>query len=423
MWEAIRANKRKSAGLVILLAFVLMFLGYAIGGSFDPQAGGILGVVIAMAMWVGMMLASVAGGEKILLATTGAREVTRDSAPRLFNLVEEMKIASGLPAMPRVYLIDSDVPNAFAVGLNPKRASVAVTTGLLARLNRDELQGVIAHEIGHISNRDTLFMTLAGVTVGAIVILADLYLRGMRFGAGRSRSSSRGGGQAAAILFIIALVFAVVAPLLAQILYFACSRRREYLADASGAQFTRYPDGLASALEKISTFQGEGLRVSKAVAPMFTVNPLSAAGSGSSIFSTHPPTADRIRVLRGMGKSSSLAAYEEAFRETHRNRSVIGARNLASSIESGIREPSATDTEADPTRQWRTVQDLLHKVNQYSIIACACGLNIKLPPAFDRKTVSCPRCGTTHEVPLAELTAAATVPRTAMNKPIKPVRK
>jgi heat shock protein HtpX len=370
-----------------------------------------------------MMLVSVAGGDKILLATTGAREVTHDSAPQLFNLVEEMKIASGLPAMPRIYLIDADVPNAFAVGLNPKRASVAVTAGLLARLNRDELQGVIAHEIGHISNRDTLFMTLAGVTVGAIIILADLYLRGMRFGAGRSRSSSKGGGQAAAILFVIALVFAIVAPLLAQVLYFACSRRREYLADASGAQFTRYPDGLASALEKISSFQGEGLRVSKAVAPMFTVNPLSASGSGSSIFSTHPPTNDRIRVLRGMGKNSSLAAYEEAFRETHRNRSVIGARNLASSVESGIREPSATDTKADPTRQWRTVQDLLHKVNQYSIIACACGLNIKLPPAFDQKTVRCPRCGTTHEVPLAELTTAATVLQTAMNQPTKPVRK
>ena len=124
-----------------------------------------------------------------------------------------------------------------------------------------------------------------------------------------------------------------------------------------------------------------------------------------------------------MGKNSSLAAYEEAFRETHRNRSVIGARNLASSVESGIREPSATDTKADATRQWRTVQDLLHKVNQYSIIACACGLNIKLPPAFDQKTVRCPRCGATHEVPLAELTTAATVLQTAMNQPMKPVRK
>ena len=424
MWEAIRANKRKSALLIMVLASVLLFLGYAIGGSIEPKQGGVLGVLIAMAVWVVLVLVSVAGGEKILLATTGAHEVTHDSAPQLFNIVEEMKIASGLPAMPRVYIIDSNVPNAFAVGLNPKRASVAVTTGLLARLDRDELQGVIAHELGHISNRDTLFMTLAGVTMGAIIILADFYLRGMRFGmGGRSRSSSKSGGQAAAIMFIVAIVFAIVAPILAQMLYFACSRKREYLADASGAQFTRYPEGLASALEKISSYQGEGLKVSKAVAPMFTVNPLSAASSGSSIFSTHPPSQDRIRVLRSMAKGSSLAAYEEAFRETHKNRSVIGARNLASSVENGIRAASAPETKPDATKQWRSAQDLLQKASQYATIACACGLNIKLPPAFDQKTVVCPRCGTSHAVPLAALTAAATVLQTAMNKPMKPVRK
>jgi heat shock protein HtpX len=424
MWEAIRANKRKSALLITALASVLLILGYAIGGSFDPQSGGVLGVLIAMAVWVVLVLVSVAGGEKILLATTGAHEVTHETAPQVFNIVEEMKIASGLPAMPRVYIIDSNVPNAFAVGLNPKRAAVAVTTGLLARLDRDELQGVIAHEIGHISNRDTLFMTLAGVTMGAIIILADFYLRGMRFGLGRSRSSSsKGGGQAAAIMFIIALVFAILAPILAQMLYFACSRKREYLADASGAQFTRYPEGLASALSKISSYQGEGLKVNKAVAPMFTVNPLAAAGRGSSVFSTHPPTEDRIRVLRGMGKSSSLAAYEEAFRATHKNRSVLGARNLASSVENGIRERSAPETKPDAAKQWRSAQDLLQKASQYATIACACGLNIKLPPAFDQKTVVCPRCGTSHQVPLAELTAAATVLQTAMNKPMKPVRR
>lgn len=424
MWEAIQANKRKSALLIMVLASVLLFLGYAIGGSFDPKSGGVLGVLVAMAVWVVLVLASVGGGEKILLATTGAHEVTHDSAPQVFNIVEEMKIASGLPAMPRVYIIDSDVPNAFAVGLNPKRAAVAVTTGLLARLDRDELQGVIGHEIGHISNRDTLFMTLAGVTMGSIIILADFYLRGMYFGMGnRSRNSSKGGGQAAAIMFVIALLFAILAPILAQLLYFACSRKREYLADASSAQFTRYPEGLASALLKISSFQGKGLKVNKAVAPMFTVNPLSAAGSRSSIFSSHPPTEDRIRVLRGMGKGSSLAAYEEAFRETHKNRSVLGARNLTNSVENGIREPAAAGTKPEAAKQWRSVQDLLHKVNQYATIACACGLNIKLPPAFDQKSVVCPRCGMSHPVPLAELTAAATVLQTAMNKPMKPIRK
>lgn len=422
MWEAIRANRRKSAVLIVLLASVLMGMGYAIGVVTDP-AGGPYGVMIAMGIWILMMVTSMAGGEKLLLFSAGAREVTHNEAPQLLNVVEEMQIAAGLPATPRVFIIDNPAPNAFAVGLKPARACVAVTSGLLARLDRDELQGVIAHEIGHISNRDTLFMTLAGITVGAIIMLADLFLRrGLRFAFG-GRRSSKGGAQGAIVIFVVALVFAILAPILAQILYFACSRRREYLADASAAQFTRYPDGLASALEKIAYTPAPTLEVNRAVAPMFTVNPLSPAANISSIFSTHPPAQDRIRILRGMAKGSSLAAYEEAFRETHKNRSVLGARNLASSVENGIREPAAAETKPDAAKQWRSVQDLLHKVNQYATIACACGLSIKLPPAFDQKSVVCPRCGTSHKVPLAELTAAATVLQSAMNKPMKPIRK
>ncbi|MFH0878190.1 MAG: M48 family metallopeptidase, partial [Lentisphaerota bacterium] len=328
MWDLIHSNRRKSLIMVTLLAAVLMLMGYAIGGSLDPKAGGVFGVLVALAVWFIMMAVSLAGGEKILLASAGAREVQHDDAPQLYNIVEEMKIASGLPAMPRVYIIDSEVPNAFAVGLKPERAAVAVTTGLLARLNRDELQGVVAHELGHISNRDTLFMTLGGVTVGAVIILADIYLRGIIYGGGRGRrSSSKGEGQAAAIMAILALVAAVLAPLLAQLLYFACSRRREYLADASAAQFTRFPDGLASALEKISGSQGQALKVNRAVAPMFIVNPLAAAGSASSWFSTHPSTPDRIKVLRGMAKDSSLTAYEESYRALHQQ-GVVGARTL-----------------------------------------------------------------------------------------------
>ena len=420
MWQAIQANKRKSAVLIVLLAFVLMALGYAGGFALDP-AGGPYGVMAAMIVWIVMMLTSMASGEKLLLFSAGAREVTHNEAPQLLNIVEEMQIAAGLPVTPRVFIIDNPAPNAFAVGLKPQRACVAVTTGLLARLDRDELQGVIAHEIGHISNRDTLFMTLAGITVGAIIMLADLFLRrGLRFMFG-GRRSSKGGGQAAIVIFIAAIVFAILAPILAQILYFACSRRREYLADASAAQFTRYPEGLASALEKIAYTPASVMNVNRAVAPMFTVNPLAALG-GSTVFSTHPPTRDRIRILRGMAKGSSLAVYEEAFRETHKNRSVLGARNLGSSVENGIREPSTAQAKPDAAKQWRSVQDLLHKVNQYATIACACGLSIKLPPAFDQKTVKCPRCGTEHVVPLAELTAAATVLQAAMNKPTKPVR-
>ncbi len=420
MWEMIRANRRKSIVLVFLLASVLLILGYSIGYSIDPQAGGLFGLLIALGVWLIMMATSFAGGERILLATTGAREVTHAEAPQLFNIVEEMQIASGLPAPPRVYLIGSDVPNAFAVGLNPKRAAVAVTTGLLARLNRDELQGVIAHEIGHITNRDTLFMTLAGVTVGAVILLADLYLRGMRF-SGRSRSSSSKGNQAAAIMMIVALILAILAPILAQLLYFACSRRREYLADASGAQFTRYPEGLASALEKITAYRGPRLEVSKAVAPMFIINPLAAAGEEkTSLFSTHPAAGDRIRVLRSMANGSSFAAYEEAFRAAHGNEHLIGARTLRLSSEQGIRNPSGEQA-TGTTDQWRAAQDLLHKVNQYAAIACTCGLKMKLPPGFDQKQIVCPRCGATHDVPVAGLAAASAALNAAANRPMRPL--
>jgi heat shock protein HtpX len=196
------------------------------------------------------------------------------------------------------------VPNAFAVGLKPERACVAVTTGLLERLSRDELQGVIAHELGHISNRDTLFMTLAGVTLGAIVLLADMGMRMMFWGGGgRRRSSSssgKNGGAAMAILMIAALVLAILAPLIARLLYFACSRQREYLADASSAQYTRLPSALASALQKISTQQeAKKIPVNRVVSPMYIINPLAAAGS-ASVFGTHPPTQERIKRLLEM---------------------------------------------------------------------------------------------------------------------------
>ena len=253
MWELIQSNRRKSALLIVIMALVLAGLGLSIGWSIAGEGGGFFGVAVAMIIWIVMLLVNFAAGENILLAAAGGREVTHDDAPQLFNVVEEMKIAAGLPAMPKIYIIDNPAPNAFAVGLKAERAAVAVTSGLLAHLTRDELQGVVAHELGHIRNRDTMFMTLAGVTVGAIILLADLYVYRLRFGGGRSRSSSgRGGGQTAALMMVIALVLAILAPLLAQLLYFACSRRREYLADASSAQFTRYPAGLASALVKIS---------------------------------------------------------------------------------------------------------------------------------------------------------------------------
>ena len=413
MWEAIQLNKRKSAALIVLLALVLAALGGAIGFYLQPrypEDGIFWGVLIAMVVWIVMLLVSTASGDRILLATAGAHEVKYDDAPQLFNIVEEMKIASGLPAMPRIFIIDNHVPNAFAVGLKPERAAVAVTTGLMSKLNRDELQGVIAHEIGHIVNRDTLFMTMAGVTVGAVIIIADLFLRGLWYSSltgGRRRSSSRDGGQGQIVIMVIAIVLAILAPLLAQILYFASSRKREYLADASSAQFTRYPEGLASALEKISAGQSKEYKKSRALAPMYIVNPMAASGKAVGLFSTHPPTEDRIRVLRGMAKGSSLAEYEKAFRTLHKNAGVIGANNLKASQEKGIRQPQ--DEKHDPMKNLRDVKNVLHKAAGYGILTCVCGVKMKIPPNFEHKKVRCPRCKRVHDVPVELLAATLAV--------------
>ena len=305
MWEAIAANKRRSAALIIIMAALLagmgLAIGYLVGGT--PETAQV-GALIGLGVWGVMLLVNLAGGESVLLSSANAREVTHEQAPQLCNIVEEMRLSAALPAMPRVFIIDTPVPNAFAVGLKPERACVAVTAGLLERLSRDELQGVIAHELGHISNRDTLFMTLAGVTLGAIVLLADFGIRMLFWGGGgRRRSSSssgKGGGAAMAIMMIAALVLAILAPLIARLLYFACSRQREYLADASAAQFTRYPAGLANALRKIAAQQDpKKIPVNRVVAPMYAINPLAAGGS-FSVFGTHPPTEERIRRLMEM---------------------------------------------------------------------------------------------------------------------------
>ena len=303
MWEAISANRRRSALLIASLAALLAIMGMAIGFLMGgrPQTA-YFGAFVGICIWGVLLLVNLMGGESVLLSSANAREVAHDEAPQLYNVVEEMRIAAALPAMPRVFIIDTPVPNAFAVGLNPERACVAVTAGLLERLSRDELQGVIAHELGHVSNRDTLFMTLAGVTLGAIVLLADAGMRMMFWGGGgrrRSPSSGKGGGGAA-ILMIAALVLAILAPLVARLLYFACSRQREYLADASAAQYTRYPAGLANALRKIALQQDpKKIPVNRVVAPMYAINPLAAAGS-FSVFGTHPPTEERIRRLLEM---------------------------------------------------------------------------------------------------------------------------
>jgi heat shock protein HtpX len=308
-----------------------------------------------------------------------------------------MKLASGLPFMPRIHLIDDPAPNAFAVGSKPENSALCVTTGLLQRLNRDELQGVIGHELGHLKNRDVQFMTLAAVLLGSIVILSEIIWRTIRFGGrGRSRSDSRGGGQLQLILFAVAIVFAILGPVMAQLLYFACSRKREYLADASSAQFTRYPEGLASALIKISQSSSQLSFASKATAAMFIVNPLQAArNEPTGLFATHPPTSERIRILRSMA-GASLADYEAAYKHAHGG-TLIGTASLQSAPTQSIRSPS----DEGPIDNYRDVRDLSRRSAGYLRLRCNCGLEISVPEGYEQDTIRCIRCGSVLPIPSA----------------------
>ena len=418
MWEQIRANRRKSMSLVVLVAALLVVLGYVIGEAIMPGAG-LIGIGVAMAIWVIMSMVAYFQGGRILLAVSGAREITHDDHPQLFNVVEEMKIAASLPKMTKVYIIDDMALNTFATGRSPDDAAVAVTAGLLGRLNRDELQGVIAHEMSHVVNRDVLLMSMVGVMLGAIVMISEVFLRSLWYGgAGRSRryrSSRRGSGegQAQMVMMVVAIVLAILAPLLAQLIYFAISRRREYLADANAAVLTRYPEGLASALEKISGDKNVLAKGTKATASMYITNPLRKRGKrkAASLTSTHPPTSERIRILRTITGNVSYQQYQDAWGKVggaeagHMPASALAADKVAS-----IRKPGAAKaSKKDARRQLRDAGDLLRKVNQFVFLPCACGLRLKLPPEFKQDHVKCPKCGRTLRVPVAGLAAAGAV--------------
>ncbi len=339
-----------------------------------------------------------------MLAVSGAKEVTKEVHPQLFNIVEEMKISASLPKMPKVYIINDAAPNAFATGIKPEESAVAVTAGLLARLNRDELQGVIAHEVSHIANRDVLFMTFAGIMLGSIVLISQVFLRSLWFtGGGRysSRSSRSGGGQIQLIIMIVAIAFAILSPLLAQLLYFAISRKREYLADASAVRYTRYPEGLASALEKISDTSIDLKTANKVTAPMYIVNPLKPKGRKlSNLTSTHPPITERIRILRSISGGANYVDYQSAFNKIKRSSNpIIPSSGLSDNFKLGIREAVVAPVAVELNKKSkREMGDIMMKVNDYSFINCKCGLRIKVPPEYKKESLFCPRCGRQHKV-------------------------
>lgn len=298
MYDAIAANRRNTFLLIAVMTAVLMVIGYAFGLYVGLGEGGLIVAAIVALLWIGI---SYFHGDSILLAASRAHEIQKADHPQLFNVVEELTIASGLP-MPKIYIIEDSAPNAFATDRDSQNASVAITRGLLEKLNRAELQGVMAHELSHIQNRDILYATLIGAIAGAIILLSDVFLRTLRFGGRRGdRSGKSKGGGGMALIVLVGMVLAILAPAIARLLQLAVSRQREYLADASAALMTRYPEGLASALEKIARDPDPLEVASRATQHLYIVNPFEKdRWRLDSLWSTHPPLEERIRRLRAM---------------------------------------------------------------------------------------------------------------------------
>jgi len=349
----------------------------------------------------------------------------------LYNIVSEMKIASGLSVMPEIYILDSNILNAFACGTNPNNAKVVVSKGLLKTLNRDELQGVIGHEIAHIVNRDILYLLFASVIVTIIVNISSGYFRSTL----RSRRSSQS-SNADVVLFLIAIIFMILAPILANMFYFFLSRKREYLADACSAQFTRYPEGLASALKKISgeiqkdsksTSAKELKELSTPLTQASFIVPMKLTSEGDGLFSTHPSTKNRINILLKMANSTraDLNAYNLAYESiTHKKglmnlagdeiKTVPIREKVAEAVDIsklsgntnaqlvGLAGEDSKQNEKENIKQeiknYRKVEDIMWTLAKYVVIDCPCGTKLRLPKSYIGQIITCPHCKKEHKV-------------------------
>ncbi len=302
----IERNKRKSLLLIVIMILFMTALGYLIGRAAFHQGSYGLYIALFALIFTGIWsLISFYKGDMIILLMSKAKKINHNDNPRLFNIAEEMSISAGLP-MPKVFIMEDPAPNAFATGRDPNHSALCVTTGLLEKLNRDELQGVIGHEMTHIKNFDIRLSLLLAVLVGAIALISDYFLRYMFFfGGGRRRrnSSSKGGGQAELIMLIITIALAVLAPIIGKLIQLSISRKREYLADAGSVELTRNPDGLASALEKIASISSTTKlkATNRATQHLYIINPLNPFQKHTTnLFSTHPPINKRIQRLKAM---------------------------------------------------------------------------------------------------------------------------
>ncbi|OQB06555.1 MAG: hypothetical protein BWY19_00142 [bacterium ADurb.Bin212] len=289
IYNNVSSNKQRTALLLIVFLLIIISLGWIFSRLYETP------IILYVAVIISLFQALIGyySGDRVALALSGAREINKDDNPDLFRVVENLAITAGLP-MPRLFIITDASPNAFATGRDPEHASIAVTTGLLDILDKPELEGVIAHELSHVGNYDIRLMTVVVVLVSVVALLSDIFLRVNYF---FGRSDDRNSGN---FTFILALIAAILAPIVATLIQFAISRKREFLADASGVMLTRYPDGLANALNKISAYNRPMRRVSSATSHLFISNPQGKTKSFfSNLFSTHPPVEDRIKALLG----------------------------------------------------------------------------------------------------------------------------
>ncbi len=300
-YDAIDSNKRKTRLIIFTISLLLFIVVFSIGYWFEL---GWVSIPIAFLVVFFTNYYTYYNSDKIILSISGIREPTKEEYPYLINVVEGLSIAGGIP-VPKIFVIDDPSPNAFATGRDPQNSAIAVTTGLLEKLNRLELEGVIAHEISHIKHYDIRLQTISAVMVGLIVILGDALRRSFYWGRGSKRYKK--GGD---IIALIAVLIAILSPILATLLRLALSRQREYMADAGSAMLTRYPEGLASALEKIARDPLPVKRANSMTAPLYIVNPLDKSW-GENLLSTHPPVEERIRRLRMMGERWRLLEKEE----------------------------------------------------------------------------------------------------------------
>lgn len=297
LYTQISSNVRKTWLLMSCFFIFIIALGWLFSYAFDSQDILIFAIVLSVVM----SFTSYWFSDKIVLGLSHAQEIKKSDAPELYRLVENLSITAGLP-LPKIYIINEIAPNAFATGRDKNHAVIAVTRGLLEKLDKVELEGVIAHELSHIGNKDMLLQTVIVILAGTVAMLSNMFLR-MNFFRGSRRSNSRGGGQLELILLIFTIVAAILAPIAATLIRLAISRKREFLADASGAMLTRFPDGLARALEKISTDPNPVRVASNATAHLYIANPLKGDKSGNwfnKLFMTHPPIEERVRSLRQM---------------------------------------------------------------------------------------------------------------------------